>query len=104
MTLDCDGPPATFHFTAELWIRCLYDALVAFHRPGADREQILAALTPLYFGRTAGFITDTLEMTTDQAERVIDDQARQFEELKPYLVGRWREMRATTAASDGAGA
>ena len=35
-------------------------------------------------------------MTTDQAERVIDDQARQFEELKPYLVTRWSEMRAAS--------
>jgi glycosyltransferase involved in cell wall biosynthesis len=96
MALDCDGPPDQFRFTAELWIRCLYDTLVAFHRPDADREQLLAALTPLYFGRTAGFISDTLDMTTDQAERVIDDQARQFEDLKPYLVGRWREMRAAT--------
>ena len=94
MTLELDGEPSNFHFSAELWVRCLYDALVAYHRPDADREQLLAALTPLYFGRTAGFISDTLDMTTDQAERVIDDQARQFEELKPYLVTRWREMRA----------
>jgi hypothetical protein len=36
-------------------------------------------------------------MTTDQAERVIEDQARQFEELKPYLVARWSEMRAAQA-------
>jgi glycosyltransferase involved in cell wall biosynthesis len=83
------GEPASFHFPAELWIRCLYDALVAFNRPGTDRERLLAALTPLYFGRTAGFISETLEMTTDQAERVIDAQAREFEELKPYLVTRW---------------
>ena len=96
MALDTDGRPADFHFPAELWIRCLYDTLVAFHRPGADRERLLAALTPLYFGRTAGFISDTLDMTTDQAERVIDDQARQFEELKPYLVTRWREMRGAS--------
>jgi glycosyltransferase involved in cell wall biosynthesis len=89
MALDCDTP-AEFHFPAELWIRCLYETLVAFNRPGAEREKLLAALTPLYFGRTAGFITETLEMTTDQAERVIEAQARQFEELKPYLVSRWR--------------
>jgi glycosyltransferase involved in cell wall biosynthesis len=94
MTLDVEAQPGSFHFPAELWIRCLYDALVAFHRPGADRERMLAALTPLYFGRTAGFIAETLEMTTDQAERVIDDVARQFEELKPYLVARWSEARA----------
>jgi glucosylglycerate synthase len=94
MGLDLEGDPSSFHFSAELWIRCLYDTLVAFHRPDADRERLLAALTPLYFGRTAGFISDTLDMTTDQAERVIDDQARQFEELKPYLVTRWSEMRS----------
>ena len=89
MALDCDTP-AEFHFPAELWIRCLYETLVAFNRPGAEREKLLAALTPLYFGRTAGFITETLEMSTDQAERVIEAQASQFEELKPYLVSRWR--------------
>ena len=97
MGLDLDGDPSSFHFSAELWIRCLYDSLVAFHLPDADRERLLAALTPLYFGRTAGFISDTLDMTTDQAERVIDDQARQFEELKPYLVTRWSEMRSSTS-------
>ena len=84
---------ASFHFPAELWIRCLYDALVSFHRPGVDKDRLLASLTPLYFARTASFIGETVEMTTDQAERVVDAQAKEFEELKPYLVGRWREMR-----------
>ncbi len=92
--LEISGQAPDFLFPAELWVRCLYDTLVAYQRPGADHERILAALTPIYFGRTAGFITETLEMSTDQAERVIDGQARQFEELKPYLVDRWRAMRA----------
>ena len=105
MALEIPDAPADFHFPAELWVRCLYDTLVAFHRPGADRERLLAALTPLYFGRTAGFMSETLALTTDQAERVIDDQARQFEDLKPYLVARWREMRDASgaAASDPSG-
>jgi glucosylglycerate synthase len=94
MSLELPDRPEDFHFPTELWVRCLYDTLVAFHRPGVDRERLLAALTPLYFGRTAGFISTTLDQTTDQAERVIDAQARQFEELKPYLVSRWKEMRA----------
>jgi glucosylglycerate synthase len=93
MSLEVPSEPAEFHFPPELWIRCLYDTMVAFHRRGADRDQLLAALTSLYFARTAAFIGETLEMTTDQAERVIDAQAREFEELKPYLVSRWREMR-----------
>jgi glycosyltransferase involved in cell wall biosynthesis len=93
MAIEADEP-STFQFPAELWIRCLYDALVAYHRPGADRERLLAALTTLYFGRTAGFIAETLDMTTDQAERVIDAQAAAFEQLKPYLVTRWREAHS----------
>lgn len=93
MGVDCNAL-ATFHFPAELWIRCLYDAMVAFHRPGVDQERLLAALTPLYFARTAGFIAETAEMTTDQAERVIEAQAQAFEDLKPYLVTRWTEMLA----------
>ncbi len=94
-TLEVPEDPAQFHFPSELWVRCLYDAMVAFHRPGVDRDQLLAALTPLYFGRTAGFIGETFDMTTDQAARVIDAHAREFEELMPYLVGRWRELRAS---------
>jgi hypothetical protein len=96
MAMEIPEEPPQFHFPPELWIRCLYDTMVAFHRPGADREQLLAALTPLYFARTAGFIAETLDMTTDQAERVIDAQAREFEDLKPYLVTRWKEMRGAS--------
>jgi len=94
LAIDCSDRQS-FHFPAELWIRCLYDALVAFHAPGVEREKQLAALTPLYFGRIAGFMGETAEMTTDQAERVIEAQAHQFEELKPYLVSRWHELRAS---------
>jgi hypothetical protein len=93
MSLDC-GDTASFHFPSELWVRCLYDALVAYHEPRAERDKLLSALTPLYFGRVAAFIAETIEMNAEQAERVIDTQAREFEELKPYLVQRWRAMRS----------
>ena len=99
MHVDC-SEPASLLFPSELWARCLYDALVAFHAPGVDREKLLSALTPLYFARVAAFIGETLEMSTDQAERVIDTQAREFEELKPYLVGRWKAMLAARAAAE----
>ena len=42
-------------------------------------------------------------MTTDQAERVIDDQARQFEELKPYLVDPLEGGHAAGASGDEGG-
>jgi hypothetical protein len=90
--------PDRFHFPTDLWVRCLYDALVAFHRPGTDEERLLAALTPLYFARTAAFIAETSEYSGEQAERVIEAQALVFEELKPYLVRRWDEEVADRRA------
>ena len=90
-----------------------YD-FVARHDPApAGRAAYVFADQSLYesfypfFGRTADFMSQTLQLSTDQAERVIDDQARQFEDLKPYLVSRWTEMRAGStdgAGDDGAGA
>jgi hypothetical protein len=87
--LPTDDPEA-FDFPSELWIRCLYDALLAFQRPGADHEALLAGLTGLYFGRVAGFVNEARDLTDEQAERLVDAQARAFEDLKPWLVRAWQ--------------
>jgi hypothetical protein len=87
--LPTDDPDA-FDFPSELWIRCLYDALLAFQRPGADHEALLAGLTGLYFGRVAGFVNEARDLTDEQAERLVDAQARAFEDLKPWLVRAWQ--------------
>jgi len=103
MGLDVPDHPDSFHFPSELWIRCLYDALVAYHRADVDGERLLAALTPLYFGRTAGFISETTDLGNDLAERSIEAQALEFEQLKPYLVGRWKAMLGERAGAEAAG-
>jgi hypothetical protein len=90
--------PETFTFPSELWIRCLYDALLAFQRPGLDRDSLLAGLTGLYFGRVAGFVNEATDLTDDQAERLVDAQAREFEDLKPWLVRAWQAQAASTEA------
>jgi hypothetical protein len=82
--------PATFAFPSELWIRCLFDALLAYHRPGHDADALLAGLTGLYFGRVAGFVNEARDLTDEQAERLVDAQARAFEDLKPWLVRAWQ--------------
>ena len=51
---------------------------------------LLAGLTGLYFGRTAGFINEVRDLTDDQAERLVEAQAREFEDLKPWLVRAWQ--------------
>jgi hypothetical protein len=86
--------PAMFAFPSELWIRCLFDALLAFQRPGVDREALLAGLTGLYFGRVASFINEATDLTDEQAERLVESQAREFEDLKPWLVRAWQAQAA----------
>jgi hypothetical protein len=49
---------------------------------------------PLYFGRVAGFVIETREMTTDQAEAIVERQARAFELAKPTFVDRWQSAVA----------
>lgn len=81
---------ATFAFPDELWAHIVADVAVAAHR-GIAIETIVPALVPLYFGRVAGLVIETWDMTTHQAESVVERQARAFELAKPRLVQHWEE-------------
>lgn len=45
-------------------------------------------LTPLYYA-VASFIYRTETMNNEEAEQVIEEHARRFEDLKPSLVKKW---------------
>jgi hypothetical protein len=103
-----------FHFPDEAWARLIYDVLLAHHERRLPLDQLVASIVPLYFGRVGGLVIETRDMTTDQAEVLVDRQARAFELGKPYLVERWRRAATPDAedekaarervASDAAGA
>jgi glucosylglycerate synthase len=97
-TLDAVGAlarqtPERFTFPVDVWVRAVYDFAVSHHRlaPAAEDRRIalLEALTPLYFGRTAGLVADTRAMDETAFEDYIEAQARVFEREKPYLVEQW---------------
>ena len=48
-------------------------------------------MRPLYYARVASFINRTRDMTTQQAEEIIEQQAQTFETLKPYLLETWEK-------------
>jgi hypothetical protein len=54
-----------------------------------NREHLLRSLTPLFLGRTASFINETVDADADQVEDVIEGTCQEFESLKAYLVERW---------------
>jgi hypothetical protein len=78
-----------YTFPSDLWAKVVFDFALAYNKSGLEKEEVISAMTPLYYGRTAGLVLETLEMTNAQAEEVIQAQARKFEELKPYLLERW---------------
>lgn len=82
-------PYDRFELPPELWVKIIYDFAVACNRKDMDRVLLLDSLTPLYFGRVASFVAHTAGMSESDAERVVEAQARTYEELKPCLVRRW---------------
>ncbi len=55
-------------------------------------DRLVASLIPIYFGRVAGLVIETRELTTDQAEAFVERQARAFELAKPQFVERWKQQ------------
>jgi hypothetical protein len=75
---------------ASLWVRVVYDFALAYHDRLLHREHLLKALTPLYLGHTASFVSGTRARSVEQVEEELARLAEHFETMKPYLVQRWR--------------
>jgi hypothetical protein len=54
-------------------------------------DRLIAALVPIYFARVASLVIEARDMTTQQAETLVERQARAFEAAKPDFATRWRE-------------
>jgi hypothetical protein len=78
-----------FLLKTEVWAKTLYDLSAAFHHWQGNRQLMLSLMTPLYFARVASFVNRTLEMSNEEAEAVVEEQAEVFENTKDYLIERW---------------
>ncbi len=82
---------AQFHFGDELWARIIYDLALTARGDTMDMDRLIAALVPIYFARVASLVIEAREMTTQQAETLVERQARAYEQAKPDFVARWRD-------------
>ncbi|GAB4178959.1 MAG: glycosyltransferase [Calditrichia bacterium] len=78
-----------FILPTEVWVKSLYDIAATYHHWEADRKLLVQLMTPLYFARIASFVNETQDMSNDEAEQKVQEQAVLFEELKPYLIEKW---------------
>lgn len=87
-------PTRKFTISVETWAKVLFETAATFHNWTSNRAKLLGLVTPLYLGRVASFINSTRDMTTAQAERVVEEQAQLFEDQKDYLIRVWDEKAA----------
>lgn len=90
-TLD----PRVFRLPTRTWIQTLYDLAATFHSWKVNRYRLIDLVTPLYYARVASFVRQSLEMTSEEAENLVEEQAVLFEEQKDYLVHVWEEKTAS---------
>ncbi len=83
-----------FYLPTEAWVKILYELAATHHLWTVNRSKLLDMMTPLYFARVASFVRQTQEMTSQEAETLVEDQAVQFEEQKDYLIEVWDEKSA----------
>ncbi|MCF8130257.1 MAG: hypothetical protein K9N10_17240, partial [Deltaproteobacteria bacterium] len=60
---------------------------------------LLDVMTPLYYARVASFVRESWDMNSQEAEKLVEDQAAKFEANKKYLLKVWDEKSAEKAAS-----
>jgi hypothetical protein len=77
-----------FRLPDQLWVRIIFDFLIAYRLRTLNRGHLLGALVPLYLAWVAGHL-NTIAAGGDP-ERHIEAIASAFEADKAYLVSRWR--------------
>ncbi|MFO7784338.1 MAG: glycosyltransferase family 2 protein [Thermodesulfobacteriota bacterium] len=88
----CAGMNAEeFHLPTDVWVQILYELAAEFHTWTINRDNLVDVVTPLYYARVATFVRQTWDMTSQEAEVLVEEQALRFEEQKDELVRVWEE-------------
>jgi len=64
-----------------------------------NRNKLIDLVTPLYYARVASFVRQSWEMSSQEADALVEEQALEFEEHKDYLVKVWDEKSRPAAAA-----
>ena len=90
-----------FHLPTGSWVRLLYELAATFHAWTHNRFKVIELVTPLYYARVASFVRESWEMTSEAAEKLVEEQALLFEENKDYLLKIWDQKRPDHQSPQG---
>ena len=86
-----------FHLPTDAWVKILYELAGTYHLWTHHRNNLLDMMTPLYYARVASFVRQSWDLSTGEAEALVEEQAIEFEEHKDYLIHVWNEKSAERA-------
>lgn len=81
--------PRKFHLSTDAWIQIVYELAATFHAWKVNRNKLIDLVTPLYYARVASFVRQSWEMSSQEAEELVEEQAQRFEQHKDYLIKVW---------------
>ena len=79
-----------FNYSAELWVRTVYEFAASYQKSVMSRDHIIQALAPLFRGRVFTFLTENRNVSAKDVEQNIEGLCLEFERLKPYLLQMWK--------------
>jgi len=91
---------AEFIIETSDWVEILYELAATFHQWPANRFKLLELATPLYNARVASFMNETRQMSSQEAEAVVEHQAETFERGKPILLTHWERVSGPVPEDD----
>lgn len=78
-----------FRYSAELWVKTVYEFAAAYHKSVISRDHIIQALAPLFRGRVFTFLVENRNGSAHDVEDNIEGLCLEFERMKPYLLEIW---------------
>jgi hypothetical protein len=78
-----------FCYSAELWVKTVYEFAAAYHKSVISRDHIIQAMAPLFRGRAFTFLTENRTASAANVEDDIEALCLEFERMKPYLREIW---------------
>ena len=79
-----------FHYSAELWVRTVYEFAASYQKSVINRDHIIQALAPLFRGRACTFLIENRNASANEVENSIEGLCLEFERLKPDLLQMWK--------------
>ncbi len=77
-------------FSSEIWAKTVYSFIAEFHKnPSYGKDKLIDALRVLWIGRVAVFLKETAELTREESENKITEEAKVFQDLKGYFIAKY---------------